>query len=282
MTASPPSIPEFLPNLISAARTTDGAPPFSDQSLVDVRTGQRSVVALGEEAVALVSPTEAEFVVHPDARGQGLGTQLLEQLLANSPTGLLIWAHGDHPAARALAASHGLEAVRELLHLRAELDDTAETSGVAPGTTTELPTETQIRPFRIGHDEPAWLELNARAFSSHPEQGQVTRDDLDELFRENWFSADDFLVLETDGTMVGYCWLKIDAGEGEFYVVGVDPAAQGSGWGRILTRAGLARLRQRGIRSAHLYVEGENTAAVKLYRSLGFSDDSIDIQYRGR
>jgi mycothiol synthase len=35
----------------------------------------------------------------------------------------------------------------------------------------------------------------------------------------------------------------------------------------------------RGIRSAHLYVEAENIAAVHLYRSYGFVDDTIDVQY---
>jgi mycothiol synthase len=79
---------------------------------------------------------------------------------------------------------------------------------------------------------------------------------------------------------VGYCWLKVEENMGEFYVVGVDPDLQGSGFGRVLTEAGLQRLRARGIRTAHLYVEATSVAAVRLYRSLGFIDHSIDIQYR--
>jgi mycothiol synthase len=133
----------------------------------------------------------------------------------------------------------------------------------------------------VGVDEDEWLELNARAFASHPEQGRVTRADLDQLFAEPWFDADDFLLLrDADGTIAGYCWLKVEDGTGEFYVVGVDPRRQGEGLGRRLALAGLDRLRQRDIHSVHLYVEGDNTAAVRLYRSLGFTDDSVDIQYR--
>ena len=301
MSASPTSAPDWLTRLIDRSRRSDAQPPFSDQSLVDLRTGARQLVAIDEVAAALVSSTEAEFVVDPDARGLGHGTALLEKLLAapslqSAGAELLVWAHGDHPAARALAASHGLEPIRELLQLSADLssDDTAP--GVdAPASGASADALDGITAFQVGQDEDDWLALNARAFASHPEQGRVSRADLDELIAEDWFDADDFLLLRIDGELVGYCWLKVtgDAAEtdsadgsdnadnvGEFYVVGVDPQRQGEGLGRRLTVAGLAWLRQRGIRSSHLYVDGDNTAAVKLYRSLGFVDHSIDIQYR--
>ena len=271
------SIPDLQP-LIARAKAADGQPPFSDQALVDLRSGERELLQL-DEAYAIVGGGEAEFVVDPDARGRGLGTAMLERLLADITSGggsgeLLIWAHGDHPAARALAASHGLEPIRELLQLRM--------------TVRELPTNTvTVRPFRIGVDEAAWVALNARAFANHPEQGSVTRSDLEQLEREPWFEADDFLVLwsETDPddtTMIGYCWLKVEDEIGEFYVVGVDPTRQGGGAGRALMSAGFARLAARGIRTAALYVDAGNTAAVGLYRSLGFGTHSIDIQYRYR
>jgi mycothiol synthase len=87
-------------------------------------------------------------------------------------------------------------------------------------------------------------------------------------------------VLRHGGRMIGYCWLKVEGGRGEFYVVGVDPDHHGEHLGGVLFDAGLARLHERGIHSAHLYVEANNTAALGLYRSRGFAQDSIDIQYR--
>ena len=267
------AVPPFLPALIARARAADGQPPFSDQSLVDLRTGARDLVTIDEVGVALVSATEAELVIDPDARGRGLGTTLLEKVLARTTGELLVWAHGDHPAARALAASHGLDAVRELLHLRTAL-------GPGDTATTTPPAVPGLSAFRPGLDDDAWLRLNASAFAHHPEQGSVSQADLDELIGEDWFSPDDFLLLWDNEELAGYCWLKVEDGSGEFYVVGVDPNRQGQGLGRILTEAGLRRLRHRGVTSAHLYVEGDNIAAVRLYRSLGFLDDSIDIQYR--
>ena len=264
MSDSPRSVPDWVARLIADAKAVDGAPPFSDQSLVDYRMGDRELVAIDEDAAALVSPKDAEFVVAPDARGRGLGTQLLETLMAAGST--LFWAHGDAPAARALAASHGLKPERELLHLAGSVPEPAE----GPRADTFVP----------GKDEDEWVALNARTFAHHPEQGSVTRADLEQLETESWFSADNFLVLRRDGAMIGYCWLKVEDGRGEFYVVGVSPDHQGEHLGSRLFDAGLARLAELGIRNAHLYVEGDNEQGLRLYYSRGFSQDSIDIQYR--
>ena len=263
---TPNDSPPPLADLIRRATLADGSPPFSDGALVDP---EREVVWLGP-AAALVSPTEAEFVVDPDARAQGHGTRMLEALLGSSD--MLFWAHGDHPAARSLAASHGLRAVRELLHLEAP---------VPQAVTEPVADQISIRrwsAYSIG-DSDAWLDLNGRAFAAHPEQGAVTRADLDALTAEQWFDADDFLLLWEAGELIGYCWLKVEGGEGEFYVVGVSPDRQGEGLGRRLVEAGFARLKSRGIRTAHLYVEGVNAPALHLYESFGFTRRSIDVQY---
>ncbi|MCU1513010.1 MAG: mshD, partial [Microbacteriaceae bacterium] len=112
------------------------------------------------------------------------------------------------------------------------------------------------------------------------EQGSVSQGDLDELKKEPWFRADDFIVARDGGGLAGYNWLKVEHGIGEIYVIGVDPSRQGEGLGRRLMEAGLAHLAGRGIRTAALYVEGDNAPALALYRSLGFTTFSTDIQYR--
>ena len=264
------SRPDWLDVLIQRATRADGQPPFSDGSLVELATGARQLLVIGDVAAALLADGEAEFVVDPDARRHGHGTQLLDELLSRSPQ-LRVWAHGDHKAARALAASHGLVAVRELLQLRATVPESVEGRASTSSAT--------VSTFRVGTDEHDWLELNARAFASHPEQGRVSRADLDVLMAEPWFDADDFLLLRDGDALIGYCWLKVESGIGEFYVVGVSPDHQGEGLGRHLVEAGLSRLAARGIRISSLYVEADNTPALRLYRSFGFDDHSIDIQY---
>ena len=271
----------WFPRLIERARATDGQPPFSDGSLVEFATGERTVLVIDESAIALAAFPETEFVVAPEVRRQGLGTAMLEELILRSERhgvgALLVWAHGDHPGARALAARYGFTVVRTLLHLRAEVAHTEPASSRTAATAT-------VESFHPGTDDAEWLVLNALVFADHPEQGGVSQADLDVLVAEPWFEADDFLLLRAgDGALIGYCWLKVetdgDSGNGEFYVVGVHPNSAGQGLGRVLVEAGLARLLARGIRSAHLYVEAENLAAVHLYRSYGFVDDTIDVQY---
>jgi mycothiol synthase len=269
MSGSPRSVPDWVNGLIDRARAVDGAPPFSDQALVDYRSGTRDLVAINRDAAALASPTEAEFVVSPDTRRHHVGTAMLERLLKNGV--VLFWAHGDHPAARALAASHHLLAVRELLHFVGEVS-------ITPPPTATRPEG--IGTFAVGEDEDEWVALNAVTFANHPEQGLVTLEDLMQLETEPWFRADNFLVLRREGRMIGYCWLKVEGDSGEFYVVGVSPDHHGEKLGSLLFDAGLARLRELGIHSSHLYVEADNTAALRLYRARGFSQDSIDVQYR--
>ncbi|HEY6818137.1 MAG TPA: GNAT family N-acetyltransferase, partial [Mycobacterium sp.] len=87
-------------------------------------------------------------------------------------------------------------------------------------------------------------------------------------------------------TLLGFHWTKVHpekAGLGEVYIVGVDPSAQGSGLGGLLTAMGIAHLAQRlagaDEPTVMLYVESDNTAALRTYRRLGFSQYSVDTAY---
>ena len=62
--------------------------------------------------------------------------------------------------------------------------------------------------------------------------------------------------------------------------MGVDPERQRSGLGRTVMEAAFGHLADKGIRTAHLYVERDNLPAVRLYRSMGFYDHAVDVKYR--
>jgi mycothiol synthase len=63
------------------------------------------------------------------------------------------------------------------------------------------------------------------------------------------------------------------------YVVGVDPAERGTGLGRALTLAGLRHLRALGLPDAMLYVDADNTPAIRLYQALGFTRWETDVMF---
>ena len=218
----------------------------------------------------------AELVIHPDHRGRGLGLALARALLAEAaPHPVRVWAHGDLPAARALAARAGFSRIRSLWTMHRPLADLPPVPALPAGVT--------IRTFCAGADEAAWLDLNRKAFAHHPEQGAWTAEDLSLREREPWFDPDGFFLAERDGKLAGFHWTKIHGSPpdiGEVYVVGVDPAGQGGGLGRVLTMTGLGYLRSRGLAEVMLYVDEDNAPAIRLYESLGFSHQGTDVMFR--
>ena len=200
-----------------------------------------------------------------------------------------MWAHGDLPAARALAHRAGFARVRSLWRMRRPLAD--------PLPDPVVPAGSHAAHVSVGADEAAWLDLNRKAFASHPEQGAWTAEDLSLREREPWFDPAGFFLAERDGKLAGFHWTKVhyqaatktrpgsarsEGHEpiGEVYVVGVDPAAQGSGLGRALTLAGLRYLRSRGLPEVMLYVDEDNAPAIRLYESLGFAHQGTDVMFR--
>jgi mycothiol synthase len=303
--------------LAGTASATDGVPPLSEPVLLhlrydssvpqpadadadpDPRLGRDFVATVDGEIAAyahLDAPepeVSGELVVHPARRRPGLGQALVGELAAGANGHLLqLWAHGDLPAAARLAATAGFERFRTLWQMRRSLRD--------PMARPEFPAGRGLRTFAPGQDEDEWLGLNGRAFAKHPEQGAWTRHDVELREREPWFDPAGFFIAERDGQMAGFHWTKVHPpqaadpgarashglaasakpGVGEVYVVGVDPAEQGSGLGRALTLAGLHHLRDLGLETAMLYVDEDNTAAIRMYKALGFTRTRTDVMYR--
>jgi mycothiol synthase len=233
------------------------------------------------DAGAAGGDASGELIVHPDYRGRGYGTALVAALLGGQGgAGVRLWAHGELPAAVALAKAAGFARFRALWQMRMPL-------ARVPAGDPVFPPGVTARTFVPGQDEEAWLAVNARAFAHHPEQGSWTRSDIEVREAEPWFDPAGFFLAERDGRLVGFHWTKVhpDGGAdgapiGEVYVVGVDPGQQGGGLGRALTQVGLAHLRERGLPDVLLYVDEDNTAAVRMYTTIGFSRWSTDAMYR--
>jgi mycothiol synthase len=308
-------------SLVEAAMGVDGIAPLSEQVLLAARsdlpsTGSRHFLAYAGTHLAGYAHLErglagqageaatAEVVVDPGHRRQGLGTTLihaLEDALQQDTATLQIWSHGDLAAARALADREGYSSVRELWSMRRSLPTDAgsllevrlpEVRLPEVGLPeAHLPEGFTTRHFVVGRDEDAWLRVNARAFVDHPEQGRMTRLDLDRRIAQPWFDATGFILIEdirgTAPVLAASHWTKVvlaedpqvSPTEGEVYVVGVDPEYQGLGLGRAVTVLGLAHLVERGLAEAVLYVDADNTAAVTTYSRLGFTRVAVDVMY---
>ncbi|BBX00450.1 mycothiol synthase [Mycolicibacterium moriokaense] len=274
-------------DLVAAAKAHDGVAPVGDQVLRELnRDRTRHLLARdGEDVVGYLNlapadeqgPAMAELVVHPSARRRGTGSAMARQGLAEGGDDARIWAHGNLDAARATAAALDLVVVRELLQMRRPLHD-------LPAVT--VPDGARITTYSGPADDAELLRVNNAAFAWHPEQGGWTAADIEERRGEPWFDPNGiFLAFDDEtGQLLGFHWTKIHSSDlGEVYIVGVDPAAQGRGLGATLTLVGLHHLAEALTASSQpvvmLYVEADNSAAVKTYQRLGFDVASVDAAY---
>ena len=278
--------------LLDVAAAADGHRPLGEHQWLDlVQGGRRGFAGLvawepghghpvGYAQVTKGSGSWAlEYVVDPHHRGAeaGIGADLvraaLEVVATEGGGHVHLWVPKPGPEHDAIAAAAGLAKGRDLYQMRRPLP--------VPGPAPALAT----RPFRPGVDDEAWLAVNNRAFSWHPEQGGWDEALLAARTREPWFDAEGFLLHERDGRLAGFCWTKVHANTdpplGEIYVIAVDPGFRGLGLGRALTLAGLDFLARRGLRVGMLYVDADNAPAVALYRDLGFGVDHVDRAYTG-
>jgi mycothiol synthase len=292
--------------LVGEAARADGVSPLSEHVVLHLKYGGdpqgRDVLLWYEGRLAgyghldrtdRVEGPAAEMVIRPALRRRGLGRAVGLALVGEADgADLRLWAHGDLPAAARLAAAVGFYRSRALWQMRRSLS--------AELTESQLPAGVSVRTFRVGLDEGAWLALNSRAFARHPEQGAWTRSDLELREREPWFDPAGFFLAERDGALAGFHWTKVHSSArrdsaaagggapqpaidreaiGEVYVVGVDPAEQGTGLGRALTLIGMRYLRSLGLAEVMLYVDESNTAAIGLYASLGFVHSGTDVMF---
>ena len=272
-------------DVIASATAHDGVAPVGDQVLRELSHDRtRHLVAedggtvvgyLNLVAATADSTAMAELVVHPTARRRRIGAALIRTGLTEGGAGARVWAHGDLEPARATAAALGLASARQLLQMRRSLADLPA---------DPIPDGVRVATYPGPDADEELLRVNNAAFAWHPEQGGWTEAEVAERRAEPWFDpAGLFLATdEESGKMLGFHWTKVHGPQlGEVYVVAVDPTTQGRGIGALLTLVGLRHLAERlGAESTvMLYVEANNSAAVRTYRKLGFEVFGTDVAY---
>ena len=147
--------------LIKAANDLDGVPPIAEHVLLHLRHGgdkadSHLVIEKYNQVIAyahldktdLVAGPSVEAVVHPKYRGQGFGTQLLNEAITICGEKTRIWSHGDLPQAQSIAATLKLERLWANLQMSRKLLEIEEVTS-----------KYLIRSFLPGIDDGAFLEL---------------------------------------------------------------------------------------------------------------------------
>ncbi|MDJ0925914.1 MAG: mycothiol synthase [Acidimicrobiia bacterium] len=265
-------------DLVAAVQRAEGAAPLSEYKMMrldgplDAREqisvlADGSVVGYAQAAWHRGSGSEdghwaIEVVVAPQHRGGSVTGELIESLREDLGVDTTtLWAREEYVAAA--AASRGWHKQRVLWEMHRPLP--------VMGLETKI-SGFQLANFRMGIDEAAWLDANNAAFAGHPENGDMTRRDLEKRMSEPWFDPDGFFLAWDGDRLAGSCWTKVhEDGIGEIYIIGVVPAWEGRGLGNWLVSVGLDYLGNvRHVRQAMLFVESDNERAVQLYERLGF------------
>lgn len=290
------SLPADAQLILAEIERATGASPISDQALLAVSQGARQLLMItraDEEpstaapasaaiGVGVIGEGELDLALLPEHRTPENEARALRTLLTHASGELRSWVHGDQPSFAQSLATAGFTPARSLY--RMALDPDLLPAGAGPALALPVPVGLALRAYGTAEgDDAAWVAANAAAFASHPEQGRITVEDFARMRQEPWFDASDLLLLDAGSELAGSTWVKTlrdEAGVScELYAVGLRPEYAGRGLGRLLLQATLARMAEHTPERVTLYVDGDNTAAVGLYESAGFTIDSRSMQW---
>lgn len=290
-------------DLLDTVTAHDGVAPLDEAARLAVAGGDAHHLLLEHEPTgetdgdrllgyaSVLADGTVQGMVHPAHRRRGHGTALLRAALGlHDEPG--VWAHGALEGSLAFLAAAGLQETRRLLTLHRPLDAGHPLAPVPAPRLEGL----HLDAFDADRDADRWVQVNALAFADHPEQGALTRADLDQRMAEPWFDPEDMVVARDEGELVGFVWIKREAPEqaakggaeptdiqpsdAEIYVVATDPSVQGQGVAGFLLAAALERLRTADVPGVELYVEADNAPALRLYENWGFVVSGRDVQMR--
>ena len=148
-----------------------------------------------------------------------------------------------------------------LLHMRRDLSQ--------PVVKTVLPEGWSVR--HVGGEDEFQERVNIHRDVWHP--SKVTLEAYQRMRGIAGYTPElDLVAVAPDGTFAAYCicWLDPVNKIGEFEPVGTRSTFRGKGVGKAVMLEGLRRLQAFGMQTAIACSVGSNTAAWKLYESVGF------------
>jgi mycothiol synthase len=205
--------------------------------------------------------------LRPAHRGRGMARKLLSYALDRArETGaksLHVVAQEGNDVAVAILSRLGFRYVRRFLELRIDVTevDQAELKRAGRG----------CRHLNDG-EEQKLLRIQKKSFAEHWGYNPDTIETITHRIKSSRHSPEDVVLTCKEDRITGYCWTEVtDQGEGRIYMIGSDPDYRGKGIGKKLLLAGLAHLKNKGIKSVWLTVDSENETACSLYQSVGFT-----------
>ena len=201
--------------------------------------------------------------IAPDWQRQGYGSRLLSHVLTDlRPSAVRQVAYQardlNSAAARFLQKNGFFVEHEEWLMVRDNLLNLPE-----PLNADAAEVITYARAAAVSHFD----DLFKRSFGGQPWYQPFSQREIEQTLADQR----DILFLIADSQPIGFAWLHLESGGlGVIEPLGVLPAYQRQGYGRMLLLAALGELAQRGVGRAQIGAWRSNQPAVQLYQSLGF------------
>ncbi|MEE8377210.1 MAG: GNAT family N-acetyltransferase [Candidatus Aminicenantaceae bacterium] len=140
-----------------------------------------------------------------------------------------------------------------------------------------------LKNFRIGEEEEL-AALQNKIFSGSWGFNPNTVEEIKYYLQLTSCRMDEVLCIVAKKQKIGYLWphkLPNDSGRRRIriHMLGVDPEFQGQGLGKKLLQTAIYHMENQGAKTVELTVDSENTPAVSLYNSLGFTLKSRSLWY---
>jgi mycothiol synthase len=264
--------------------------PEKECTLVFNSDGKLIAYGYDEKMSTTHSRGRGDCAVHPDYRGQGIGTHLIregdsafladvgDEFDAETPIFVQRWAANQEPTAVALFENEGYKLVRHFYTMRIEFNE--------PLQKPSMPEGFEIRPFDIERDGRAVHQAQQEAFRDHWGYVQDVEWDIwKHRFEEPHFQADMWHIAWAGDEVAGVSMCN-PAGEGRDEVawvgtLGVRRAYRNRGLAKALLLHSFYDAQQRGFASMELGVDALNpTGALGLYERSGMHTSLVHSSYR--
>jgi mycothiol synthase len=251
--------------------------PTLDAWLVETSDG--GIGAFGELARRPKMAPEVVGWVHPERRGLGLGSLLIDLTearaleivsapAAEEPRAIVNWIHHDRRDAAYLLDRRGYRVTRSFLRMSIELGD-------EPPLPAEWPPGMELRPMRVGIDDEAVYQTITTAFRDHWGSSPLPFEQWRQVrMGASHFDPSLWLLAWSGDRLLGASLNGIEDGEAWVQTLGVLRGARGKGLGMALLNASFRAFHARGQRQVMLGVDAQSlTGATRLYERAGMKVD---------
>ena len=253
--------------------------PEQDLFVIEIERNIAGYMDIGPERT--IGRVILDCWIHPEHRRRGLATKLLSYAITRAKELGVKVANvnisQDNKIANRVLSKLDFRYVRRFLELRLDIN-TVRWQDIDQAAL-------ECRHLQPGEEAKLTMIQN-RAFADHWGYNPNTVEEIIYYINLGNRSPEDVVVACDGEEVIGYCWTGITRkgeasgkSKGHIYMIGTDPDYQGKGIGKRVLLAGLAHLKNKGVRVVELTVDSENKVARALYRSIGFKVQKSSLVY---